>query len=156
MFAKTNTIRSMKNLDHTSNSIVAKSIKLKKKQIKLHYNNKLVSVPTEKIVRLQADCNYTIVHTHTHKYISARTLKHYEGILDNDIFIRIHKSHLVNILHTKGLNIQTNYNAVAFDEGKNIEISRRKVKNVIEKFAYYKKYNFIPNGNFKIKTIGII
>lgn len=138
----------MENLDHISNSIVTKSIKLKNKQIKLHYSNKLVCIPTEKIVRLQADCNYTIVHTHTHKYISSRTLKHYEGILDNKIFIRIHKSHLVNILHAKGLDIKANYNAVAFDGGKNIEISRRKVKDVIEKFAYYKKYNFISQWKF--------
>ncbi len=129
----------MNNIDHTSNCIVAENKKHKKKQIKLHCSNKLVSVPVEKIVRLEADCNYTVVHTQTKRYISARTLKHYEGILDDAYFIRIHKSHLVNILHAKGLDIQASNSAVAFDGGKNIEISRRKVKYVIEKFSYYNK-----------------
>ena len=137
----------MKNLNQVSNSIVTKGNELKKKQIKLHCSNKLINVPIDKIVRLEADCNYTVVHTHTDKYISARTLKHYEDILDNTIFIRVHKSHLVNILHAKGLDIQESNSAiaVAFDRGKNIEISRRKVKAVIEKFAFYKNRNLIPS-----------
>lgn len=129
----------MKNLDHTSNCIVAKNDKLKKRQIKLHCSNKFVNVPVEKIVRLEGDCNYTVVHTQNKKYISARTLKHYEGILDDSYFIRVHKSHLVNILYVKSLDIQASSSAVAFDGGKNIEISRRKVKAVIEKFDFYKK-----------------
>jgi len=139
MFVETNTLETMKNLDHTSNCIVAKSNEPKKKQIKLHCSNKLVSVPVEKIVRLEGDCNYTVVHTQTKKYVSARTLKHYEGILDDTFFIRVHKSHLVNILYAKGLDIQAINSAVSFDGGKNIEISRRKVKAVIEKFSFYNK-----------------
>ncbi len=129
----------MKNLDHTSNCIVAKNDKLKKRQIKLHCSNKFVNIPIEKIVRLEGDCNYTVVHTQNKKYISARTLKHYEGILDDSYFIRVHKSHLVNILYAKSLNIQASCSAIAFDGGKNIEISRRKIKSVIEKFDFYKK-----------------
>lgn len=129
----------MKNIDHTSSCNVAEKNEHKRKQIKLHCSNKLVNVPVEKIVRLEADCNYTVVHTQTKKYVSARTLKHYEDTLDKTFFIRVHKSHLVNILHAKGLDIQANNSAVAFDGGKNIEISRRKVKAVIEKFSFYNK-----------------
>ncbi|MFY7910484.1 MAG: LytR/AlgR family response regulator transcription factor [Emticicia sp.] len=128
----------MKNLDHTSNCIVDKNKERKRKQIKLHYSNKFVSVPVEKIVRLEGDCNYTVVYTQTKRYISARTLKHYEEILDNSIFIRVHKSHLINIRYAKSINVEPNNNAIAFDGGSNIEISRRKVKTVIEKFAFYK------------------
>lgn len=129
----------MKNLDHTSDCIVAKNNERKKKQIKLHYSNRFVSVPVEKIVRLEGDCNYTVVYTQTKKYISARTLKHYEAILDDSVFIRVHKSHLVNILYAKSLDIQASNSAIAFDGGRNVEISRRKVKAVIEKFTFYKK-----------------
>lgn len=129
----------MKNINYTSNCTVAQSNKQKTKQIKLHHSNRLESIPVEKIVRLEGDSNYTVVHTQTKKYISARTLKYFEEILDETFFIRVHKSHLVNILHAKGLDIQANNSAVAFDGGKNIEISRRKVKAVIEKFSFYNK-----------------
>lgn len=129
----------MKHIDHTSSCNVTKNNEQRKKQIKLHCSNKLVSVPVEKIVRLEADSNYTVVHTQTKKYVSARTLKHYEDTLDDTYFIRVHKSHLINIRYAKSLEIQANNSALAFDGGKNIEISRRKVKAVIEKFSFYNK-----------------
>ncbi len=123
----------------TSNCPIINENKLKPKQIKLQCSNKFIKIPIDKIVRLEGDCNYTVVHTATNKYISSRTLKHYEGILDEQYFVRIHKSHLVNILHAVGLDLEDSYGSVAFDEGKNIEISRRKVKLVIERFEQYKK-----------------
>lgn len=129
----------MKNLDHTPNCIVTKNKEHKTKQIKLHCSNKFVNVPVEKIVRLEGDCNYTVVHTQTKKYVSSRTLKHYEDILDETFFIRVHKSHLVNILYAKALEIKASNSALAFDGGRNIEISRRKVKAVIKKFSFYNK-----------------
>ncbi|AFK04188.1 response regulator receiver protein [Emticicia oligotrophica DSM 17448] len=131
----------MENLNHTQSYSIAKSNNEgKQKQIRLHCFNKFVDVPVEKIIRLEGNCNYTVVHTKNKKYISAKTLKHYECILDENYFIRIHKSHLVNILHTKGLNIQASNSATAiFECGTNLDVSRRKVKTVIERFAHFKK-----------------
>ncbi len=129
----------LKITQQTSNCNPINGEKLRSKQIKLHCSNKLIKIPVDKIVRLEGDCNYTVVHTATNKYISSRTLKHYEGILDEEYFVRIHKSHLVNIIHAVGLDLEDSYGSVAFDEGKNIEISRRKVKLVIERFEQYNK-----------------
>ena len=64
--------------------------KLKSRGIKLYYSDRLVNLPVEKIVRSEADCNYTIVHTQNEKYVSSRTLKHYEETLDKTLFIRVH------------------------------------------------------------------
>lgn len=50
------------------------------------------------IVSLQADSNYTIIHKHDmQKMVVTKTLKDFEDILDSNQFVRIHKSHIVNI-----------------------------------------------------------
>ena len=50
------------------------------------------------IVSLQADSNYTIVHKEDmQKMVVTKTLKEFEDLLDIDLFVRIHKSHIVNI-----------------------------------------------------------
>ena len=50
------------------------------------------------IVSLQADSNYTIIHKHNmQKMVVTKTLKDFEDILDPNQFVRIHKSHIVNI-----------------------------------------------------------
>lgn len=50
------------------------------------------------IVSLQADSNYTIIHKQDmQKMVVTKTLKDFEDILDANQFVRIHKSHIVNI-----------------------------------------------------------
>jgi two-component system, LytTR family, response regulator len=127
----------MKQLAVGSNISTAKSLVLKRGGIKLHCSNRLITIPTEKIIRLEGDCNYTVVHTQNKKYVSARTLKHFEGILDKDFFIRVHKSHIVNLRYMK--DVQPVNSEIKFDEGKPIEVSRRKLKEVVEKFETYNK-----------------
>ena len=129
----------MKTIANTIASKIITNNNFRKKQIKLHFSNSFVTIPVDKIIRLEGACNYTVVHTQNKKYVSARTLKHFQGILDESCFVRVHKSHIVNIRHVKGLDIQSKSSAVAFDEGENIEVSRRKLKEVAQKFQAYKK-----------------
>ena len=50
------------------------------------------------IISLQADSNYTIIHKQNmQKMVVTKTMKDFEDILDADQFVRIHKSHIVNI-----------------------------------------------------------
>ena len=127
----------MKQLAITPNNSTINSLELKKSGIKLHYSNRFVTIPIEKIIRLEGDCNYTVVHTQNKKYVSARTLKHFEGILDKNFFIRVHKSHIVNLRYMK--DVQPVNSEIKFDEGKPIEVSRRKLKEVVKKFETYNK-----------------
>jgi two-component system, LytTR family, response regulator len=129
--------KAMKQLAINTNISTAKLLVLKRGGIKLSHSSHLVTIPVEKIVRLEGDCNYTVVHTQTKKYVSARTLKHFEGILDENFFIRVHKSHIVNIRYMK--DVQPSNSEIKFDEGRPIEVSRRKLKEVVEKFETYNK-----------------
>lgn len=127
----------MKHLAIPPNCSTINSLELNNSSIKLHASNRLVSLPINKIVRLEGDCNYTVIHTQNNIYISSRTLKHFEGILDKNTFVRVHKSHLINMQFVR--EVQPNNNEIKFAEGKPIEVSRRKLKEVIRKFETYNK-----------------
>lgn len=54
------------------------------------------------IIRLQADSNYTLVYFTNQPHIMvSKTLKEVEKVLDENTFVRIHKSHTVNISRVK-------------------------------------------------------
>jgi two-component system LytT family response regulator len=53
---------------------------------------------TLEIIRCQADRNYTVFHlTGQRRFISSKTLGDYETLLHRQGFLRVHKSHLVNL-----------------------------------------------------------
>jgi DNA-binding LytR/AlgR family response regulator len=49
------------------------------------------------ILWLEADSNYTFIHTKTEKYIYSIVLKNFEDKLPHDTFIRVHRSYIVNL-----------------------------------------------------------
>ncbi|MCB0543045.1 MAG: response regulator transcription factor [Lewinellaceae bacterium] len=53
---------------------------------------------TKEIIRCQADRNYTVFHlTGPRRFVASRTLGEYDEILNEHGFLRVHKSHLVNL-----------------------------------------------------------
>ncbi len=55
-------------------------------------------VETEKIVRCQAQDTYTMFHLESgEKILVTRTLKEFDELLQGQNFLRVHKSHLVNV-----------------------------------------------------------
>lgn len=65
--------------------------------------NEVKYVELDEIIRLQAESNYThIFLTGKRLFVSAKTLKEYDEILQGHRFLRVHKSHLVNPRHING------------------------------------------------------
>lgn len=57
-------------------------------------------VKIARIVRAEADNNYTVFHLDNgKKYMISKTLKYYEELLSDFGFLRTHKSHLINLSH---------------------------------------------------------
>ena len=91
-------------------------------------------VNVEEIVFCKADDNYTEIHFSNSKKIVSKTLKHFEEVLKEYPFARIHKSYLVNI------NEITKYKkgkggSVELTNGKEILVSASKKGNLL---AYFK------------------
>ena len=81
-------------------------------------------VELDEIIRLQAESNYTHIHLSGKKtFVSAKTLKDYDEILQGHRFLRVHKSHLVNPLHIESYDKQ---GFLIMSDGAQVEVARRK------------------------------
>ncbi len=57
-------------------------------------------IQVKDIIRCEANDNFTdFILTGSRKVMICRTLKHYETMLEDYNFVRVHKSHLVNVQH---------------------------------------------------------
>ncbi len=84
----------------------------------------------EDIIRLEGEGNYTkFFFTNHASVLTTYTLKHYEAILVNYGFLRVHKSHLVNRAHV--INFLTDGTLTMTDSSK-VEVSRRRKEDVLE------------------------
>ena len=82
------------------------------------------------VVRLEASSNYTLIHTVNNRpLVVAKVLSEYEAILEGLGFIRVHRSHLVNKRYVHSID-QT---GITLREGRKIEVSRRKRKDVFRR-----------------------
>ena len=69
-----------------------------RQQIALPTTHGFDIVPTDTIVRCEADDNYTHVWLKSGKsLLVSRTLKEIEELLAGDLFLRVHQSHLINL-----------------------------------------------------------
>jgi two-component system, LytTR family, response regulator len=92
----------------------------------VHTQEGIIYLEAEKVLRLEADRNYTTVYlTDGRKFISSRTLKEYEDILTLSEFFRIHKSNIVNLNYVKQYN-KGEGGEVLMTDGSLLEVSRYK------------------------------
>ncbi len=93
------------------------------------------AVKLAEIAWLEADSNYTTFHfTNGEKLMVSRTMKEYMEILDDNFFVRTHKSFAVNIRHIIKYDVKDEM-MVLLQNGRRITISRRKKKEFVEKMA---------------------
>jgi two-component system LytT family response regulator len=69
----------------------------RKPKIGLPSSRGMIFIEVEEIIRCEADDNYTIVVMSRQKHIVSKTLKDVEEALRAYNFIRVHKSHLINL-----------------------------------------------------------
>lgn len=85
-------------------------------------------VALDEIIRLQAESNYThIILKDKKPFLSAKTLKEYDEILEGQHFLRVHKSHLVNPTHIVQYD---RTGLLTMSDGSVVEVSRRKKEYV--------------------------
>ena len=83
-------------------------------------------LPVKDIVRLESDGNYTHFHLIAgRKIIASKHLKHYDEMMLGHNFMRVHKSHIIN------LNFVTRYmkgegGAIQLSTGEQVPLSRRR------------------------------
>ncbi len=84
----------------------------------------------DEIIRLEGESNYSwIMLTNNRRHLSSKTIKDYEGLLDANEFIRVHKSHLINKKYVVGFKKE---GEIILSDKATIPVSRRKRKEVME------------------------
>lgn len=63
----------------------------------LSHNDRERFVPVDRIDRIEAEGNYVRIHAGEEAYFERRTLKSLESQLDPSRFLRVHRSHVVNV-----------------------------------------------------------
>jgi two-component system LytT family response regulator len=85
------------------------------------------------IIRLESEDHYTTFFTiHQKKYMVSSTLRHYEEMLPQDKFFRLHNSHIINTDHVSRI---TKEGYVMMVDGSTVEVSRRKKELLNQKLG---------------------
>ncbi len=81
----------------------------------------------QKIVLMESDRNYTVLYLENgRKLLSGYCLKTHENIADNQSFMRLNRSEMINKLFIKLINIEEA--SLTLSNGRKVSISRRRMK----------------------------
>jgi two-component system LytT family response regulator len=84
-----------------------------------------VFILTDSITSIEADGNYSMVNfTDRKSLIVSKNLQDFEDTLDENQFLRLHRSYLVNLNHAQSFNTKEKY--LVLSDGAKIPVSSRK------------------------------
>jgi len=72
-------------------------------------NNKIIIIPTEKLINIEAQDDYVAINSVEGSYLKTKTMKFFEENLDPAEFMRIHRSHIVRIDKIKNIELLEKY-----------------------------------------------
>ncbi len=94
-------------------------------------------VEVEDIASLEADGNYTIIHkVDMQKLVISKSLKEFDDLLDPNIFVRVHKSYIINIHYVKEYSTLDG-GVVKMTDGNEWSISRRQADLFLQKMDHH-------------------
>ncbi len=103
----------------------------------LHSNNSIIIpngtrqivIPLSQLVCMEGSGNYAYIYTSDGKrYLASKTLKSYTDILDKAMFLRVHKSWIINLAFLQAYCEDNR--SLRMLGGREIVISRRRVREV--------------------------
>lgn len=93
--------------------------------------NKIKVIPAEKIIYVEAQDDYVMIHGEDCKHLKEKTMKYFESHLDNSQFIRIHRSYIVNVNYITQLEHFTKDSyIVILKNGSKLKVSDSGYKNL--------------------------
>jgi len=93
--------------------------------IKVKQGGRIVNIETADIQFISTSRPYTLIYTTTQKFLHDVSLKTLEGGLDADIFLRVHRSTIINRQYVTELQSRKNgdYDAI-LKNGQSVRLSR--------------------------------
>lgn len=115
------------NLDRNGNSYFERML--------LESGNRMVSLDMQEIVYLEAERDYTRVHTPQKSYLSNYGIGVLEQRLNPTVFIRIHRSNIINIHHIREVYKENSDMYLVLKNDISLKVSKGYVEN-IKKIMY--------------------
>lgn len=101
------------------------------RQLAIPIRDGMVFLKQEDIIRVEGEGSYSVFYTTKDaKYVSSRNLKEFEDLLSEQLFFRIHKSHLINIRKVRKY-LKTDGHYVEMEDGTVLEVARRRKDDLI-------------------------
>ena len=97
-------------------------------------SEKLFNLPVEEIIYLEASGDYTVISTKNDQFVSSSGIGKLEELMNPDIFIRVHRSTIVNLNFLK--EIERHFNGgmiVKMQNAKSFPVSRTYAKMIRKK-----------------------
>lgn len=102
------------------------------KRIALNSADRVQLVNVAEVIRCESQGNYTLFYLQDKRQILVtRTLKEFEEMLDENEFIRVHHSHLVNINYLKEF-VKTDGGYVVLSDNSQVPVSVRKKEQLLK------------------------
>jgi two-component system, LytTR family, response regulator len=122
-FNQINQLLAVLNVEKTKSSEV----------LAVHNNGDLQFIDKNAIHYFEASSNYTLIHFNNEKHLSSKTLKEFENLLDESVFIRVHKSFIVNVKFIEKYSPKDG-GFVTLKSGVQVPFSRRK-RHLLNQFS---------------------
>ena len=104
-------------------------------RILVQKQNKLVTIAVEDVIRIEAYGDYSKLVTTDDTYLSNYGISTLEERLDDSVFIRVHRSSIVNLNKVKELSKYTKSYDITMENGDVVRVSRGYMDN-IKKLMY--------------------
>lgn len=126
----------LQNTDLNRSSILAQNLRNPdNKKLVLPTTSGFEVVPVKEIIRLSGSGNYTDIYlTDGRKKVVSKVLKHFQDMLEDQGFMRVHKSHLVCMEHIQAYH-RGRGGVLTMADGAEIEVSPTRKQEVIDYFS---------------------
>ncbi|MDP5120076.1 MAG: LytTR family transcriptional regulator [Spirosomaceae bacterium] len=96
----------------------------------LTINSKTPIIKLGNIISIEAQANYSLIHTKGGSIICTKTLKFFEKNIQDPRFIRPHRSHIVNRDYIEKCTRQAGSFTIGLKNGNKIDVARRRNKEI--------------------------
>ena len=123
-------IESQKEEEGDKSGIERIKLHLAESEEKLHRvvikkSGKIHVISTGDIVYLEAQDDYVMIYTNEGRYLKQQTMKYFEKHLDNQQFVRVHRSYIANITHIERIEPYEKSNFILIlKDGNKVPVSR--------------------------------
>jgi DNA-binding LytR/AlgR family response regulator len=97
LFLTSSVLKEKEKIIEAGESASMATPKEKLTRISVKKRQEIYSIPVSQILYIEANGDYVLIYTLESKYLKDRTMKYWETYLPDDLFVRIHRSFIVNI-----------------------------------------------------------